>query len=796
MTELPEIQPLRMNDDSLSRQHRLPDPAQPLASGGGQAAEPTTPTAPATVTIAPTAAPVGPLPGSTVLPGTQPAAAPQLQVSPTTPLHLIERTTLFVNREQSWLAFNRRVLEEAQDPSNPLLERVKFLAIASTNLDEFFEIRVAGVMELVDAGLQGENPDGIKPQEELERVRADAHAFTATMHRTWREQLLPELTKAGIEFREIRQLHAGHLRWLENYFQKQIYPILTPLAVDPAHPFPVLLNKSLNLVVLLLDPRQARRTHRMAVVQVPRTLPRILRLPDLDGQRGYVFTADVVQAHLRELFPGLEVVHASTFRVTRDSNLEVDEIHGTDLMSSIEKELVKRRRGEPVRLEIDTGAHPDVIDRFQKAFGIDNEDIYFCDGPVNLGRILELHSMVELPELKDPPAAPRRQWSWATADDMFADLRDGDILLHHPYESFSTVEDFVRFAARDPKVLAIKQTIYRAGSKNLMVEALIEAAQQKKQVTAIVELKARFDEEANILWARRMEQAGVHVVYGIVGMKTHAKCTLVVRREDDGSLRRYCHLGTGNYNPSTARLYTDIGLLSSRADLGEEVAETFNMITGYTRVPQMEHLLVAPFTLRDKLLLMIRTEIDNKKAGKAAGIRAKLNNLADPQVITALYEASRAGVKVQLCVRSVCCLRPGVPGLSDNITVKAIVDRYLEHSRVYYFENGGNPMVYLSSADWMTRNLDRRVEVAAPILDPELKKRVVDEVLGMALADNTKARRVLATGQSERIVRSDGEAAVRSQQVLLDMTMKQPESTPEGGVSDPQKRRNKKKKRS
>lgn len=786
MSELPELNPLRMPEDHLSRLHRLPDPAQPPAAGGGPAAESATPPANGGSTGAPA-------PGPAAVPV---AAAPAgLSVPPSTPIAALDRTVLFVNREQSWLAFNRRVLEEAEDPQNPLLERVKFLAIASTNLDEFFEIRVAGVMELVDAGLQGENPDGIRPADELERVRADAHAFTATMHRIWREQLVPELEKAGIGFRLVRQLPAGQQKWVESYFTREVYPILTPLAVDPAHPFPVLLNKSLNLVVLLQDPRQPRRAHRMAVVQVPRSLPRILRVPENEGPRAYVFTADVVQSHLRELFPGLEVVHVSTFRVTRDSNLDVDEIQATDLMSSIEKELMKRRRGEPVRLEIDTGAHPDVLDRFQKAFGLDAEDIYFCDGPVNLGRILELHQMVEQPELKDPPAQPRRQWQWASADDMFADLRDGDILLHHPYESFSTIEDYVRFAARDPKVLAIKQTIYRAGAKNIMVEALIEAAQQKKQVTAIIELKARFDEEANIQWARRMEQAGVHVVYGIVGMKTHAKCTLVVRREDDGSLRRYCHLGTGNYNPTTARLYTDVGLLTARADVGEEVAETFNMITGYTRVPQMEHLLVAPFTLRDKLLQLIRAEIDNKKAGKPAAIRAKLNNLADAQVIVALYEASRAGVKVQLCVRSVCCLRPGVPGLSENITVKSVVDRFLEHSRVYYFENAGNALVYLSSADWMARNLDRRVEVAAPILDPELKKRVVDEVLGMALNDNVKARRILPNGQSERIVRADGELPLRSQLALLEMTMKQPESTPEGSVSEPQKRRNKKKKR-
>jgi polyphosphate kinase len=785
-----EFDLMRQPDDSLVRQHRQPD-----GVGGGAAPEPAGASATnAQGTNAPGAAAAPTAASSATVAPTPPPPA-TFAVAPTTPIAAIDRTILFANREQSWLAFNRRVLEEAEDATNPVLERVKFLAIASTNLDEFFEIRVAGVMELVDAGLQGENPDGLKASDELARVRAEARAFHAAIHRTWCDQLLPELARNGIEFRGVRQLSAAQQKWVDSYFQREIYPILTPLAVDPAHPFPVLLNKSLNLVVLLQDPRQPRRTPRMAVVQVPRSLPRVLRVPDLDGPRAYVFAAEIVQANLRELFPGLDLVHASAFRVTRDSNLDVDEVHATDLMSSIEKELVKRRRGEPVRLEIDAGAHPEVLERFLKALGLDADDVYFCDGPVNLGRVLELHQMADQPELKDPPYAPRRQWSWASADEMFADLREGDILLHHPYESFATVEDFIQLAARDPKVLAIKQTIYRAGSKNPMVEALIEAAHDRKQVTAIIELKARFDEEANIRWARRMEQAGVHVVYGIVGMKTHAKCTLVVRREDDGSIRRYCHLGTGNYNPTTARFYTDIGLLTSRADLGEEVAETFNMITGYTRVPQMEHLLVAPFTLRDKLLALIRFEAEAAKAGKPAAIKAKLNNLADPQIITALYEASRAGVRVQLCVRSVCCLRPGVPGLSENITVKAIIDRFLEHSRVYYFENGGNPLVYLSSADWMVRNLDRRVEVAVPILEPELKKRVVDEVLGSALGDNVKARRVLPSGQSERIARAEGEAPLRSQQALLDLALRQPESTPEGSVSDTQKRRKKKKAR-
>ncbi|HEB54666.1 MAG TPA: polyphosphate kinase 1 [bacterium] len=721
----------------------------------------------------------------------EPTDPPQPRLPADVPLAALDKKALFVNRELSWLAFNRRVLEEAQDAHTPLLERIKFLAIASTNLDEFFEIRVAGIMEMIDAGIQTESHDGLKPADELAMVRADAHAFSNAMHRTWCEHLLPDLVAAGFHFPAIRELAAEQSKWVDTWFEREVYPILTPLAIDTAHPFPVLLNKSLNIVVLLQDPQKGRRAHRMAVVQVPRTLPRVMQLPEHDGHRCYVFTADVVQANLHTLFPGLEVVHTSTFRVTRDSNLEVDEMQATDLMSSIEKELVKRRRGEPVRLEIDSGAHPEVLERFLKAFGLESDDVYFCDGPVNLGRIMELYSLIERPDLKEPQAQPRRLWRWRSPDDMFSDLRDGDILLHHPYDSFATVEDFVRLSASDPSVLAIKQTIYRAGTENVMVDSLIEAAQRRKQVTVIVELKARFDEEANIHWARRMEQAGVHVVYGIVNMKTHAKCTLIVRREDDGTLRRYCHLGTGNYNPSTARLYTDVGMLTARRELGEEVAETFNMITGFTRAPQMEHLLVAPFTLRDQLLRLIRGEIENHDAGRPAAIKAKLNNLADPTVILALYEASRAGVEIDLCVRSVCCLRPGVPGLSENITVKAIVDRFLEHSRVYYFENAGDPKVYLSSADWMIRNLDRRVEVATPVLDPDLKERLVAEVLELSLRDNVKAHRILPDGQSERIVRAPDEPPLRSQAALLEQAMRKQDVTPESR----RRKRDKKKRR-
>ncbi len=704
------------------------------------------------------------------------------------PLASLDRQTLFCNRELSWLSFNRRVLSEAQADDVPLLERVKFLAIASLNLDEFFEVRVAGVMELIDANLQGENPDSLKPQEELDRIRIEARALTEDLHRTWTERLVPALAAAGIEIAAVRSLSEAQRSWLDVHFQREIYPVLTPLAVDPAHPFPVLLNKSLNLAVLLLDPRQPRRTHRVAVVQVPRVLPRITRLPDVDGRRVYVFTADIVQAHLRELFPGLEVLHSCSFRVTRDSNIDVDDLQSTDLMSSIERELVKRRRGEPVRLEVDRDAHPDIVERFIRAFALEPDDVYFCDGPVNLGRLMELYQTGESPELRDPPVTPVRSVVWTQPDEMFADLRDGDVLLHHPYESFAAVEDFVRLAARDPRVLAIKQTIYRAGSKSVMMDALIEAAQQRKQVTVVVELKARFDEEANIQWARRMEKAGVHVVYGIVGMKTHAKVTLVVRREDDG-IKRYCHIGTGNYNPTSARLYTDLGLLTARADVGEEVAETLNMITGYARVPPMEHLLVAPFTLRDRVLAMIQREIDNKKAGKPAGIRAKLNNLVDPQVILALYEASRAGVPIGLCVRGICALRPGVRGLSENIKVTAIIDRFLEHSRVYCFENAGDPQVFLSSADWMVRNLDRRVEVAVQVHDPKIRRRIVTEALDLSLSDNQKAHRILPDGRSVRIEPRADQPAVRSQVMLLELANRQTVAADGGTPEQKRKKR-------
>ena len=670
--------------------------------------------------------------------------------------------SLFVNRELSWLGFNRRVLEEAEDETNPVLERIKFLAIASTNLDEFFEVRVAGTKERADAGLPSEGPGSMGAREELELVRKEAALFTAAMHRCWREKLLPALANSGIQvLTSLKNLEPATQNTLREHFRKEVYPVLTPLAVDPAHPFPALLNKSLNLAVLLQDPIRAQ-ARKIAVVQVPRVLPRFVRVAD---PKGHVFVnmSDLVREHLDALFPGFQVLHACPFRVTRDANIDVDEAEGENLLVSIELGLRKRRRGEPVRLEIGTDAHPEVLERFLEAFGLDPEDVYYCEGPVNLGRLMEIYRTLDLPALKDPLFVPRKATIWQVADAMFADIREGDILLHHPYDSFSTVEDFVRLAASDPKVLAIKQTIYRTSEDSTLVADLIRAAENRKQVTVVVELKARFDEEANIRQARRMEQAGIHVVYGIVGLKTHAKLVLVVRRDDDG-LRHYCHLGTGNYNSNTARVYTDLGLLTAREALCKDTADLFNMITGYAQAPVMRHLVAAPFSFRSKLLGWIARETQNAQAGKPARIQAKMNGLSDPEVILALYKASQAGVKIELVVRSICCLKPGVPGLSENIRVVSIVDRFLEHSRIYCFENGGQPEVYLASADWMQRNLDYRVEAIFGVEDAALKKRITEEILATHLRDNVKAREILPDGGFRRIEVTDPAAPrLRSQ---------------------------------
>ena len=673
--------------------------------------------------------------------------------------------SVFVNRELSWLQFNRRVLDEALDETNPPLDRVKFLAIASTNLDEFFEIRVSGTRDRAEAGLPAENPHDLAPHEELAAVKRDAARFAQDLQSCFRDVIVPMLAEENIHFLQTDRLSQEQTTWLRNYYERDVYPVLTPLAVDPAHPFPSLLNKSLNLALLLSVPGNKTAGPRIAVVQVPRVLPRFVRLPGPSDKHEFVFMVDLIQMSIDSLFPGLDVVHKCSFRVTRDGNIDYEEGSEGDLMETIEQELHKRRRGEPIRLELSQGAHPEILKRFLEAFELEPEDVHFCDGPVNLGRLIELYRLTETPQLREPPHVPARTYSWETPEQMFNMLRERDLLVHHPYESFACVEEFFHHAARDPRVLAIKHTIYRAGETSPIVRDLIRAAELRKQVTVVVELKARFDEEANIRWAKRMERAGVHVVYGIVHLKTHAKASMIVRREDDG-IRRYCHLGSGNYNPDTARLYTDVGLFTSNTDLCKDIADMFNMITGYTQVPSMRHLVVAPFELRRSVVGWIKREVEHHKAGRPAGVQAKLNALVDPEVIEELYRASKAGVRIELCVRGACCLRPGVPGLSDNIRVVSVVDRFLEHSRIYRFENGGEAEVYGSSADWMQRNLNRRVEACFPILDPELRRKVT-EILRASLEDNVKAREILPDGRFRMVERAANEPSRRSQDAMI-----------------------------
>ncbi len=711
---------------------------------------------------------------------------------------------LFFNRELSWLEFNQRVLEEAQDAANPVLERLKFLAIVSSNLDEFFEIRVAGLQQQAETHPGRTEPDGMTPLQTLDAIAARVVRLTEDQYRCYREHIVPGLAQHGIDLHTVADLNAKGRAWAANYFAREVFPVLTPLAIDPAHPFPQLLNKSLNLAVALsipdtpgaFDGLRSDDSHedtRFGVVQVPRVLPRLVALPpDIapPGRRVYVFLSSIISEHIGQLFPGLAVEGCYAFRVTRNSELYFDEDEADNLLEAMRDLVQKRRRGDAVRLEVQRGCDPAVVGMLLSTFELEPIDLYEVDGPINLPRLMTVYSGEKRPDLKDAPfttAKPRALRHVETPDEMFAALRHGDILMHHPYDSFSTVTNFVETAARDPHVLAIKQTLYRTSGDSPIVRALMRASENGKQVTALVELKARFDEENNIQWARRMEEAGVHVLYGLVGLKTHCKMCLVVRREDD-HIRRYIHLSTGNYNPVTARLYTDIGFLTARPDIGEDAAKIFNLLTGMSQFPGLAKLRMAPFGLHDEFIAKIDREAEN--AGKqAAGGRqqaarkthhpapstqhsqarivAKMNSLVDPEIIQALYRASQAGVQIDLVVRGVCCLRPGVPGVSENIRVRSVVDRFLEHSRIYFFANGGEEEIWCGSADWMPRNFFRRIEVMFPVEDPKLKARLRDEVLQSALGDNVKARLIRADGGHERVRPRAGEAPLRSQAWLL-----------------------------
>jgi polyphosphate kinase len=650
---------------------------------------------------------------------------PQKKIMEASKAPTLNDPALYANRELSWLEFNQRVLEEAQDAANPLLERVKFLCIVSSNLDEFFEIRVAGLRQQRDSKVSESGPDGIGPNEQL----------VAVSQRVRNEVLVPGLEEQHIFFLSYNDLSDDEKTYYTDYFEKSVYPVLTPLAVDPVHPFPQLLNKSLNVAVELEG--NALSTN-LAVVQVPRILPRLL--PYKAGERGiyrYIFIGNLIQAHVGSLFHGMKVKGAYQFRVTRNSDLYLDEEEAENMLKTIEIELRKRNRGAAVRLEVQKECPGHVSDQLLQTFGLDRDDLYAVDGPVNFSRLMPVVSGVDRPDLKYKPFVPVVV-TGADADDIFTQVRRKPILLHHPYDSFQTVLDFIEQAAEDPSVLAIKQTLYRTSGDSPIIASLAQAAESGKQVTVVIELKARFDEAANIKWAHTLQEAGVHVVYGIVGLKTHAKMALVVRKEEDG-IRRYLHLGTGNYHPSTARLYTDLSLLTCDPVITNDCAELFNWLTGVSVFPELVKIKAAPKTLHEFVLDMIERETDHAKAGKPAAIFAKLNSLVDTEVIEALYQASQAGVKIRLLVRGICCLRTQVPGVSDNIILRSIVGRFLEHSRIYRFENEGRPELYLASADWMPRNFFRRVESCFPLEDPEHRTRL-DEIISTYWADNVKAR--------------------------------------------------------
>jgi polyphosphate kinase len=656
---------------------------------------------------------------------------------------------LYINRELSFLEFNQRVLEQAKDERIPLLERVKFLCISCSILDEFFEIRVASLKELVEAGANQPGPDGLSAQDQLKAISTRATLLVDGQYTLLNDVLMPELARHGVVFLTPDSWSEAQHAWIAEYFAREVEPVLSPLALDPARPFPKILNKSLNFAIVVEGEDGFGRNSGLAVLQAPRSLPRLIRLPDEFGRRQFVFLSTIVEAFVSNLFAGMSVRGCYQFRVTRNSDLFVEQEEVDDLLRAVEGELASRRYGDAVRLETAHHCPEEILSFLLDEFALTPDDLYRVAGPVNLSRLMAVYDLVDIAALKYPPFAPSVPERLRVGGDLFAALRDGDVLLHHPFQGFSPIIDFIKQAAADPEVLAIKQTLYRAGSDSKIVGALAEAAQAGKDVTVIIELRARFDEETNIDIATKLQEAGAHVMYGVFGFKTHAKAVMVVRREA-GGLHRYCHLGTGNYHTKTARLYTDYGLLTADEAIGSDIHEMFLQLTGLTRVPRLRKLLHAPFSLHRAIVAKIEREAEHAHAGKPARIIAKLNALTEPAVIQALYAASRAGVEIDLIVRGVCCLRPGIPGVSDRIRVRSIVGRFLEHSRVYSFANDGKPEIYCGSADWMDRNLFRRVEVAFPVESPELRARVADE-LQLYLDDDVQAWSLLPTGKYVRV---------------------------------------------
>jgi polyphosphate kinase len=666
-----------------------------------------------------------------------PAESLQFLLAPVMARASVDNPAYYINRELSWLQFNRRVLEEAQDENNPLLERLKFLSISASNLDEFFEVRISGLVQQLEDGYTEAGPDGLTLLEERDLVSEEVHKFVAEQYQCWNEQLRPQLGHKGIRVLGLTELDENARAFVQDYCERELDLLLTPVTVDPAHPFPRVINKALCVAFLLRRRRRSSLTY-TGVVTVPRALPRLVRLPS-EGTTDFIFLADLVAFHAARMYNGYDIVSSAAFRVTRNSNLYLAEEESRNLLESVRTELHNRRKGDAVRLEIEADADPEIIERLRTNFGVEPWQVFRVDGPVNLPRLLNVYEQTDRPDLKFKPFAPRELRLTAKSKDLFEELRRHDILLHHPFDSFDAVISFIQSAVEDPNVFSIKQTLYRTGENSRVVQALIEAA-AKKEVTAVVELKARFDEASNIRWARDLEDAGVQVFHGLVGLKTHCKLSLLVRRDPDGVSRRYAHLGTGNYNATTARFYTDLGLMTADPEVTGAVHDVFSFLTAYSEHSSYAPLMVSPVNIAEHTLDLIARESDHARLGRSARIIAKMNALLDKNVIAALYRASQAGVEIDLLVRGMCALLPGVRGISERIRVRSIVGRFLEHSRIFYFANGGQEEVYLSSADWMPRNLYERVEVMFPVKDPILRDRVRHEILAAYLADTVKSR--------------------------------------------------------
>jgi len=691
--------------------------------------------------------------------------------TPATEISSLYEPALYINREASWLEFNRRCLRQAFDADLPLLERVRFLSIFSNNLDEFFMVRVSGLKNQVEAKVTDTPADGLTPAQQLTLIREQVSTLLFDQRRCFHDEIVPQLSKAGIDILSYAQLDPAEQEALRQYFEQEVFPVLTPLAVDPGRPFPHISNLSLSLAILMKD---AENIERFARIKVPNVLPRLIAVHTIAERYGniqlkrlhFIFLEDLIRAHLDVLFPGLTVTATSSFRVTRDTDMDIAEEEASDLMATIEQSVQKRQFGQVVRMTIADDAPEAIRDLLIQNLGISPIDVYSVRTPLGMNDLSELANL-DVPALKFPPFAPHRPAAIPVEDDLFGAIRRQDIMLHHPYDSFQPVVDFFEHAAVDPSVLAIKTTLYRTGQNSAIVHALLKAQENKKQVAVLVELKARFDEENNIGWARALESQGVHVVYGLMGLKVHSKISLVVRKEADG-VHRYVHLSTGNYNASTARLYTDIGLFTCREDIAADASELFNRLTGYSFHMQYRKLLVAPEHLRPQLTALIEREIGHARAGRPSRLMFKMNSLVDPKMIRVLYEASQAGVQIDLLIRGICCLRPGVPGVSDNIRVQCLIGRFLEHARIYYFHNDGQSEILLGSADLMQRNLDHRVETVFPVESEALKRRIVDEVLGIELTDTAKAQLLMPDGSYVSIRPAAGSAPFSAQQWFME----------------------------